>query len=78
MLDLVEIKRRRKLFDGQLSTIDIGKLIAEVEQQNAGLLGIAQVLTYVVDLEGREGMTDARFAEMTLALINTLLGHDVV
>lgn len=76
MLDLREIKRRRAMFSGQLSTKDIDRLVAEIEKQNAGLYEIAMVLDFIANMEGQEGMTDAKFAESTLALVHTLLGHE--
>ncbi len=50
----------------------IDLLNAKIEALQARVLGLETILGFIANMEGQEGMTDALFAEKTLALIHAL------
>ncbi len=58
--------------DVDIEASKVSLIITEVTALHARVLCLETVLEFIKDMEGQEGMTDAIFAEKTLALIHAL------
>ena len=73
MKELDELQTYRNRFDGQLSIKNTDRLFAIVEAMQMRVLVLETVCEFITDMEGQDEMTDAIFAEKTLALIHAAM-----